>query len=135
MSQISKKAVAALVFISMAATFVTPMARAQTYYYPAPQPSPIYYQASPQVVYQTLPQVIYQNDPQVIYQQPVYPQPVVVQAPYYNPVWPAVALGLGLGAVVGGWGHGGYGGYGGGHGGERGGGHVGGHGGEHGGHH
>jgi len=30
MSQISKKAVAALVFISMAATFVTPMARAQT---------------------------------------------------------------------------------------------------------
>jgi uncharacterized membrane protein YgcG len=134
MSQISKKAVAALVFISMAATFVTPMARAQTYYYPAPQPSPIYYQASPQV--------IYQNDPQVIYQQPVYPQPVVVQAPYYNPVWPAVALGLGLGAVVGGWGHGGYGGYGGyggGHGsergGERGGGHVGGHGGEHGGHH
>ena len=124
MSQISKKAVAALVFISMAATFVTPMARAQTYYYPAPQPSPIYYQASPQVVYQT--------QPQVIYQQPVYPQPVVVQAPYYNPVWPAVALGLGLGAVVGGWGHGGYGG---GHGGERGGGHVGGHGGEHGGHH
>ncbi len=128
MSQISKKALAALVLVSMAATFVTPMARAQTYYYATPQPSPIYYQAAPQVVYQAQPQVIYQNDPQVIYQQPAYPQTVVVQAPYYNPVWPAVAFGMGLSAVVGGWGRAGYGG---GHGGE----HGGGHGGEHGGHH
>ncbi len=115
----SRRAVAACVLVGVVAGFVTPMARAQSYAAPvySPQPSSVYYQQAPQVVYQTAPQVVYQ------YPQPVYP-PVVVSAPapYYNPVWPAVAVGVGLGALFGGWGHG----YGG-HAGHGGGGHGGGH--------
>lgn len=101
----SRKAGIALAMMGLAGVLMSPMAQAQTYVGQAyaPQPAPVYYQQA----YTQAPQVVYQSAPQVIYQQPAYaPVVVTAPAPYYNPLWPVAAVGLGIGAVVGGWGHG-----------------------------
>ncbi len=65
-------------------------------------PQPLY---SPGEVISSSPQVVY-SPPQVVYQQPVYVEPAYYpvrtyypSSYYYDPVWPALAVGVGLGYV------------------------------------